>query len=408
MSGRHKTSALDFLIYHATQLVRGSQETVAVLDRTVSSAACRKMKILQAILFAATHYLQLPSCIGARLAHGVQHLGGIKYATDTLLTWWPHLKPAKTQYHYLPAHSQIDCRRLRSDTPAQQLCNVQYLMVAADEANTLQRQLPDMPVLGGPTLATATPHLAKSGVVPAIMQIHVPPPTMQPPATTSLPPAPTITPVTPTATMSHTPATPTPPTATQHAPQPSTTAAQIARNIIASASQSSHRRTRSMDSQGSGNPAPHCSPCLPPEDTQETAQGVPVSDTDEDDWDPDEMIDEDLSAEPEPAQSTFYTPPAQACIDDSETPNTPQDIRFMDNGFVPDTDHDTIEVELIVYIVVAHWSDKCDRQMLVDGVLVLTVSKDNVTAAVRRDCDSSQQQALQPTKLRWRLRCSTS
>ena len=60
----------------------------------------------------------------------------------------------------------------------------------------------------------------------------------------------------------------------------------------------------------------------------------------------------------------------------------------MDNGFTPDSNYDTTEVELIVYPEVAHWTNQCDRQMQDDEVMVFTISKDKVTAVIKRDCDN--------------------
>jgi len=367
------TQPWDILMDHITNMIRGTQQTIAIIriqgNTIMSNTAKRNHTLLRAILHVASRDLQLADCVGARIAHGVQHLGPIKHVEHSLLTWWPHHRPDDIHYSHQPAMQHIDCRKLQHNIPVTQLCICQYLCSNPDDTNVIQQTFPDIPNIGAQPPTTTTPHPAMAGLIPTIPPMQLPP--MQP--APMQPPQPQQ-----------------PPQAIDHQ--------QAATAIIQAAAQTARKRERSVDSSASGNPAPHCSQCLDPDDEFDTTdqpthtpqadpQNVPVPD---DDIDPDDMSDTDEACYVQP-ELTFYTPPPQLTLDQitAQTPITQQDIWYLDDGFAPDlTQYDTERCELVLSPQMAYLSGFCDRELEHDEELILVATRKQVQGVITRKCDN--------------------
>jgi len=356
------THPWDILMDHITHMITGTQQTIAIINMQgkaiMSNTAKRNHNLLQAILHVAAKDLQLKDCVGARIAHGIQHLGPIKHVDWSLLTWWPHDRPDDIHYSHQPASQHIDCRKLHRNATPQQLCICQYLCSNPEDTAMIQRTFPDIPNIGQQPPLVATPHPSMEGLIPTV-------PPWQPP----------------------------------HDAQPPQPPQQQATAIIQSAAQTARKRSRSLDSAASGNPAPHCSPCLEPDDEFETPgqssqppqpptnpQDVPVPE----DPELDDMSDSDGQLYVEP-DLTFYSPPLQLTLDhiNATAPLTPQDIWYLDDGFTPDASHfdtDTCEIELSP--TMAYLSGFCDHELAEDEILVLIANKREVKGVINRNCDN--------------------
>jgi len=346
---------LDFLIDHVMRMLKGTQQTIAILPingvHTMSNSAKRNYKLFNAILHVATVELQLTDCVGARLAHGIQHLTGITQIPDSLLTWWPHSRPEQIHYQHTPASHAIDCRKLQHNIPATQLCICQFLCTTPEDTAVIQQTFPDVPNIGPTPMDIAAPHPALSPLIPTI------PPPQQP---------------------------------------GNSDPNQSAAGIIQSAAQAARKRTR--DRADSDNPAPHCSPCLPPEEEFDepleptSPIDVPIPDDDElDDLMHDVDDNEELLVEPDTHThlDTPY-PPEQITLDqyNATTTITQQDVWFLDDGFTPDCNDDFDNVEIELGPEMAHWSGLCEQQLQPDEVLVLIANKKRVTAVIQWNCDN--------------------
>jgi len=120
------TQPWDIILDHITDMIRGTQQTIAIIrindNIIMSNTAKRSHNMLRAILHVASQELLLSDCVGPRIAHGAQHLGPINHVDHSLLTWWPHHRPEEIHYNHQPASQHIDCRKLQHNAPAQQLC----------------------------------------------------------------------------------------------------------------------------------------------------------------------------------------------------------------------------------------------------------------------------------------------
>ena len=193
--------------------------------------------VFQAVLQAAACFLQVIGCLGARLARHVKQLKKIDRCTSTVLWMWPDNKPLDFAWMIWPP-LQVFFADKELGADAENTNIIQFKLFPSEVLDGAKRLHPNLPHLGGLDMS-----------YDPMEGVDFPPDgTVQPPP--------------------------------QQIPQP-----PVAKSSLKTASmiqpltprKDPVKRDRTPDSSGSGNPAPHVSPCLSAPNTPEaSASDVPV------------------------------------------------------------------------------------------------------------------------------------